>query len=465
MRGAESGTRPLTLTLSPADGGEGTGQKEAGSMLDSMKQLDYPSRRAFLEYAAASMLGVSVLPRGALWAAEDKKTGAKPQASAGGATHVIYLFMTGAMSHLDTFDVRGGRENEGQTKPIQTKVPGVTIGNWLPEMAKLADQLAIIRNLHTETADHENGRYLMRTSYKAIASIRHPGLGAWMMRLQGQRKNRTLPDNVLVNGDNRHPAAGFLEPSYTPVPIGDPNLGLQNTKQPEYLTSGSFQKRLDLIDKFDVAFREKYPQKQVEAYGEFYRQATALMDSDDLKAFDLKQEKQEDRDKYGMDKFGQGCLLARRLVENDVKFVEVTLDGWDMHTDIYDKVSGKVANLDKAVSALLSDLKSRGLLKKTLVVITTEFGRTPRINQNDGRDHHPGVFSSVLAGGPVKGGAVWGASDDNGHHPDDEGTTPADLNATIAHALGLPLDQEVYSKSGRPFKVAHDGKPVTKLFG
>jgi len=435
-------------------------------MLDVLKHLDYLSRRSFLEYAAASMLGVTVLPRGAVWAQDAKKTAAKPPASGGGgkAQHVIYLFMTGAMSHLDTFDVRG-RENEAQTRPIQTKVPGFTIGNWLPELAKLTDQFSVVRNLHTETADHDQGRYLMRTSYKAIASIRHPGLGAWMMKLQGIRKNRTLPDNVLVNGDNRHPGAGFLEPSYTPIPIQDPNLGLQNTRQPEYLTAGSFQTRLDLIDKFDAGFRQKYPQKQVEAYGEFYRQATALMNSSDLKAFDLNQEKKEDREKYGMDRFGQGCLLARRLVENDVKFIEVTLDGWDMHTNIYDNIGNKTANLDRAVSTLLRDLKDRGLLKKTLVVITTEFGRTPKISGNDGRDHHPGVFSSVIAGGPIKSGIPFGVSDKQGHSPDDEGTTPADFNATIAQALGLDIKEEIFSKSGRPFKVAHDGSPISKLLG
>jgi uncharacterized protein (DUF1501 family) len=166
-----------------------------------------------------------------------------------------------------------------------------------------------------------------------------------------------------------------------------------------------------------------------------------------------------------MDSFGQGCLLARRLVEHDVKFIEVTLGGWDMHTDIYDNIGNKAANLDRAVSTLLRDLKDRGLLKKTLVVVTTEFGRTPKISGNDGRDHHPGVFSSVLAGGPIKPGVAWGVSDKQGHGPDDEGTTPADFNATIAAALGLPLNQEVFSKSGRPFKVAHDGQPIKKLLG
>ncbi len=434
-------------------------------MFDTLKNLDITTRRLFLERAAKSLLGVSVLPALGSFAfgADDKKKPMPKLPGGGTASHVIYLFMTGAMSHLDTFDVVGGRENEGETKPVQTKVSGMTLGNWLPELAQHTNDLAIVRSLHTETADHEAGKYLMRTSYKEIASIRHPGLGAWMMKLNGIRTNRTLPDNVLIGGDNRHPGAGFMEPTYTPIPLGNPNDSLQNTKQPEYLNSGSFKARLDLVNKFDSGFRKKYPQKQVEAYTEFYKQAQALMGSADLKAFDLNLEKKEDRDKYGMDAFGQGCMLARRLVENDVKFVEVTFGNWDMHTDIYDKVGTNAGRMDHAVATLLGDLKSRGLLKSTLVVITSEFGRTPKINQNAGRDHHPGVFSGVLAGGGVKGGQVWGASDKDGHHPADEGVTVADFNATIAHALGLKLGEEIFSKSGRPFKVAHDGKPITKL--
>jgi hypothetical protein len=434
-------------------------------MFDLRQSLDDVSRRSFLEYTAASLLGVTVLPGAMALAQEGKKAAAGAGSGPGKAKHVIYLFMSGAMSHLDTFDCRGGRENEADTKPIQTKVSGITLGQWLPELAKQAEQFALVRNLHTETADHDGGRYLMRTSYKEIASIRHPGLGAWIMRLQGVRKNRSLPDNVVISGENRHPGAGFLEPIYTPIPIGDPNAGLQNTKQPEYLTGGTFQKRLELIDRFDANFRRKFPQKQVEAYSEFYKQAEALMGSEDLKAFDLNQEKAEVRDKYGTDRFGQGCLLARRLVENDVKFVEVTFGGWDMHTDIYDKVGNTAGTMDRAVAALLDDLKSKGLLDKTLVVVATEFGRTPKVNQNSGRDHHPGVFSGLLAGGGIKGGQVWGASDDQGHHPEDEGTTVADFNATIAQAMNLPLNEDVFSSSGRPFKVAHNGKPLTKLFG
>lgn len=450
-------------------------------MLSDLKSLDVASRRSFLEYAAKSMLGVTIVPglmnlRGAMTFAaddaaksKDSKPAKKPApvvARTASAKHVIFLYMNGAMTHLDTFDLKPGRETQGETKGINTNVSGMMFGERLPELAKLANHLAVIRSMHTETGDHEGGRYLLRTSYKEIASIRHPGMGAWALKVLG-RQNRTLPDNVLVGGEARHPGAGFLEPAFTPVPVGDPNAGLQNTTTPKYVTGESFEKRMQLIDKFDSGFRKKFPQKQVEAYGEFYRQADQLMHSDELKAFDLGQEKAEVRDKYGRDQFGQGCLLARRLVEHNVRYVEVSLGSWDMHTNIYDQngLPNRAATLDRAASVLIADLAAKGLLSKTLVVLGTEFGRTPKINQNAGRDHHPGAYSGFMAGGGIKGGRFYGTSDKDGHSVDQDGVTPADFNATIGHALGLPLEQEFFSPSGRPFKVAHDGKVLTKLFG
>ena len=436
---------------------------------------DFVSRRMFMEYAARTMLGVTILPVGIANAADDKAANKKDEkvssssansvAKEGSSKHVIFLYMNGAMTHLDTFDLTPGRETQGQTQGIATNVPGMQFGETLPELARLASEMAVIRSLHTETGDHEGGRYFMRTSYKEIASIRHPGMGAWALKILG-RQNRTLPDNVLIGGEARHPGAGFLEPAFTPVPVGDPNAGLQNTVTPKYLTDASFDKRMELINKFDSDFRKKYPQKQVDAYSDFYRQANQLIHSDELKAFDLNQEKPEIRDKYGRDQFGQGCLLARRLVEHNVRYIEISLGGWDMHTEIFsrDKLASRAAILDRSASVLIHDLKSKGLLKNTLVVLGTEFGRTPHINANGGRDHHPGVFSGFFAGGGIKGGQFYGTSDKNGYSPEEDDVHVADFNATIAHALGLPIQKEFFSKSGRPFKVAHDGKPLLKLF-
>jgi uncharacterized protein (DUF1501 family) len=222
---------------------------------------------------------------------------------------------------------------------------------------------------------------------------------------------------------------------------------------------------MELINLFDQKFRSKFKDKQVGAYTDLYAEATSLLTSGELKAFDLNQEKNEVRDRYGRDPFGQGCLLARRLIENNVRCVEVTCGGWDMHSAMQDaNALPKVAGiLDRAVGNLLEDLSASGLLQETIIVVATEFGRSPEINYNAGRDHHPAAFSAVLAGGAFKTGQFYGKSDAAGHSVQSDGVTPADLNATIAQALGLPLEQEIHSPTGRPFKVAHDGTPITAL--
>jgi len=419
--------------------------------------LDGISRRRLLEHAAHAALGVGVMSVSA--------TGAAAAAAAGkGQRRLIYLYMAGGMTHLDTFDVKPGAETQGQTGAISTSVPGIQLSQYLPTLASKMDRLAVIRSMTTQTADHEAAEYLMRTSYDAIATERHPSLGPWIQRLRG-RQNKSLPDTVLIGASPRHPAAGFLDPTFSPLPIGDPNRGLENTQSPAYLSEESFEKRVALIDGFDRKFREKYPLKQVHGYTDFYDEATTLLSSGELAAFDLNKEKNEDRERYGRDAFGQGCLLARRLIENNVQCVEVTLGGWDMHNTMWEQgtLPTRAGILDRAVGALMTDLESLGLLEETVIVVTTEFGRSPQINYNAGRDHHPAVFSALVAGGGIKGGQVYGSSDKRGHLVDEDGLAPADLNATVATALGLKLDEVIHSPTGRPFKVAHDGAPVKKL--
>lgn len=427
------------------------------TMTNPYNQLDSVSRRALLERAAKSAFGLSVLaPRLSAAAPGSSRT-------AGRAKQVIYLFMNGAMSHLDTFDLKPGREVQGETRGIATAAAGVRIGNHLPRLAKVMNHVVAVRSLYQETAAHRQGRYLMRTSYAEIASTRHPFLGAWAQKLDGKRL-KDLPDSVVIGNSSRHPGAGFMEPEFSPLPIGRASQGLKNTESPEYLKDAAFKKRLKLASQFDTAFQNKYRQKQVRAYNDFYEQATRLLASSELAAFDLKQEQDSVRDAYGDNPFGQGCLLARRLAENRVRFIEVASGKWDHHRDIYGSLPEQAAMLDQGLSALLGDLKQRGMLNETLVVLATEFGRSPKINQNAGRDHHPGAFSGLLAGGGVRGGRFYGTSDEDGHSADENRTSVADFNATIAHALGLPIDKEVHSAAGRPFKVAHDGSPITEIF-
>ena len=426
-------------------------------MREYLSQFDDLDRRQLLEWTAKSMLGVSLLP--ALGSAVAAAPG-----RGGKAKRLIYLYMTGAMSHLDTFDLKPGHENQGETRGIKTNVPGKQISQYLPTLATQFDKIVAIRSMNTETGAHEQGEYLMRTSYKQVATTRHPSMGPWIQKLKG-RRNKALPDTVTISPPARHPAAGFFDPTFSPLPIGDPNRGLENTTPPAYLMKGSFERRMTLINKFGKRFREKYKVKKVQAYTDFYSQAQSLQSSGLLKMFDLNEEKNADRDRYGRDLFGQGCLLARRLIESDIRCVEVAVGGWDMHRSIFTATAmpRRGGIMDQAVGNLLKDLKDRGLLDETLVVLTTEFGRTPVINQNGGRDHHPAAFSALLAGGGIKGGQFYGKSDAAGVNVDEHGVAPADLNATIASALGLPLDKVVHSPTGRPFKVAHDGEPITTL--
>jgi hypothetical protein len=424
-------------------------------MTQKQHWLDTLSRREAFGRIARATLGVGLMPSlsNHLEAADTTPARAK---------NIIYLMMQGAMSHLDTFDPKPGREEQGETKTIQTKTPGVVFGQHLEKLAGLSDRLAVVRSLSTETGAHEQGQYLMRTSYPMINSIRHPAFGAWAVHAMG-KSSQTLPSYVLVGNGNDHPGAGFLDPSLTPVPVADPMKGLENTTRPRYLSEENFDRRLKLADRIDRDFKQRYAGRQLDAYNQLYKDAVRLMGSVDLQAFDITQEKPAVRERYGDSKVGLGCLLARRLVESGVRCVEVEFGGWDMHRDVFEEMDEKGPQLDRAMGTLLEDLEQRGLLASTLVVLATEFGRTPRINENAGRDHHPGVFSCVLAGAGVQGAAVYGQSDAQGFRPDKDPVSVADFNTTIAAACGLPYDKEFHAPNGRPFKIGGGGKPITAV--
>jgi hypothetical protein len=418
-------------------------------------------RRSFMADAAASMLGVSFA--GAVGGGlASPSIAADTPLSQGKAKSVIYLYMSGAMSHLDTFDPKPGAKSQGETQPGKTRIPGIEISDKLPKLAYLMNEIAIVRSLTTLTGAHEQGNYLMHTSYKPLNSIRHPALGAWASHVLSKR-NASLPSNVLVGSSAGHPGAGFLPAAIAPVPVSNPAVGLENTQSPNYLTDDQFKKRMSLSNQFDHKFKSSYNSRLIEAYDQTYREAVKLMSSSELKVFDIKEEDEKVRALYGNDKLGQGCLLARRLVEAGVRFIEVEYGGWDHHNDIFNRLPTMVTNLDNALGALIRDLQSKGLLSQTLIVLATEFGRTPTINENAGRDHHPGVFSGLLCGAGVRGGVVYGRSDPLGNAPEEDSVYPEDFNATIAAAMGLPLEQEFIAPNGRPFKICDKGKPIAKL--
>ena len=320
-----------------------------------------------------------------------------------------------------------------------------------------------MNSLSSTAGAHAQGNYLMHTSYEQRATIKHPGIGAWALKFKG-KMNPNLPGSVFIGGNSRiNGGGGFFEPQYEPLAINDPAGGLKNSKL-RGMNQETFDDRLELASKFDQEFHERYDVKQVRAYTSMYDDAVRIMQSSDLQAFDLSQEDEMTRERYGNNAFGQGCLLARRLIEHDVRAVEVTYGGWDMHNNVFISAPERCGVLDQGMAALLKDLERRGKLEETVVVLTTEFGRTPRINQNAGRDHYPKAFSSVLAGGGFRGGIKYGKTDEGAENVIENVVKIPDFNATIAHALGLPIDQVLYRPSKRPFTVAHKGKPVLDLF-
>ncbi len=422
---------------------------------------DELSRRQFAARTASSLLGVGLLPQVFTSKASAAFEDSSPLKQVPTARNVIYLYMSGGQSHMDTWDPKVGVETAGPTKPIKTSADGVRISEYLPRTAQQMHHGTVINSLSSTQGAHEQGNYMMHTSYELRGTIRHPAMGAWLNVFQGGG-NSTLPNYVYVGNDSRHPGAGFFPAAQAPLFVSNPENGLKNIKNraPE----DQFMARMKLVDELDGEFRQTFPHRNVKAYSDMYDDAMAMMKSEDLKAFDLTEEPGDLRAAYGSDSFGQGCLLARRLVERGVRFVEVSLGGWDTHNANFVAVPERCETLDKGLSSLISDLHNRGLLDETLIVLTSEFGRTPDINQNAGRDHYPKAFSGVMFGGGVKGGFTYGKTDKEGREVIENKVKIQDFNASIAYALGLPLNQVVYSPSKRPFTIADKGAPLTELF-
>jgi len=430
-------------------------------------KADELGRRQFLINSAHTYLGVSVAPM--LGAGLTSSLGAQEAGGRKTAESVIFLNMGGGMSHLDTFDVKPkNKKVQGPVEAIGTN-GDFQISQYLPKTASVGDKMCVINSMTSRQGAHEQGQYLLHRSYAPRGTIVHPAIGAWVVRMKG-RKNTTLPGFVTANTSPAFSSPGFFGAEFGGVPLGKPGEGLKNSVRAGSVSEQDFKHRLAVADALNRQFTEKYNTPDVKAYDSLYDEAVKLMHSEDLEAFDIRAESSEMRKAYGRDRFGQGCLLARRLVESGVRFVEVSLGGWDTHYDNFTAVESRAAILDRSFAKLVSDLDERGLLETTLVVIGTEFGRTPNIvaEHSDGRDHHPSCFSCVLAGGGVKGGLRFGKSDKSGNKVADRPVTLQDLNATIAYSLGIDHTQVVSSPSGRPFRMAGAdaelGQPVKEIF-
>jgi hypothetical protein len=431
-----------------------------------MKPSNDLSRRALMTRMAQTCLGVGLLPSMEhLFSARALAAGAGAATAAQVPTarNVIFLYMNGGQSHLDTWDPKPDNKTVmGPAKAIKTRADGVQLGEYLPRTAKIMHQGCVINSMATSTGAHEQANYLMHTSYGMRSTIRHPGMGSWLSFFQGPG-NAALPPCVFIGNDSRHPGAGFMAKKHGPLMVNNPENGLQNVRPQKGVTDERFAFRRDMAQALDSEFHQSWNVPSVNAYADMYDDAIRLMKSEDLVAFDLTKEPETLRTAYGKETFGQGCLLARRLVEHGVRFVEVSLGSWDTHTANFITTPRLCETLDTALSTLVQDLDARGLLQHTLIVVTSEFGRTPKINQNQGRDHYP-VFSTALFGGGIKTGIKYGRTDKEGAQVEEGKVTPQDLNATIGYALGLPLDQVIFSATKRPFTLADKGQPLTQLF-
>lgn len=375
------------------------------------------------------------------------------------ARAVILLYMTGGPSQLDTFDPKPGIDGAGGLGAIDTAVPGLQLSELLPALAKRADRLAVLRSIVSNEGNHERARHLMHTGYAPAGGVEHPAFGAV---LASERSKGALPGYVSIAGPGA--GAGFLGAGHAPFVVGDPRQKVRNLTQPPFVDDAGFDRRVALWRSLEDGFAAQHAGTVVSNQRAVAERAIAMMKAAERVAFDLEQEPEPTRALYGDQRFGQGCLMARRLVEAGVPFVEVGLGNWDTHTDNVARVKPLCAELDRGMSALLDDLAQRGLLETTLIVWAGDFGRTPWLNAAGGRDHYPGVTPVVLAGGGIRGGQVIGATDPLGNEVIDRRLTVPDLFASVAHALGLDPDRVRTSRAGRPVKTVDNGAVIDGLF-
>lgn len=431
------------------------------------------SRRALLGASAATAAaGLFATPL-ARALAEEGGPVARGVAQRGRARQVVLLFMVGGPSQFETFDPKPGTATGGPTTTIPTAVPGVHVAASLPELARRMDRIALVRSMTSREGNHDRARYLMHTGYPPTPTVTHAALGA-LLSLEKGPGDAALPSYVAINGPGARP--GYAGVAHAPFSVqvrgadGRARAGatargpVANLAAPAGVDARRRDRRLDLLAALNADFAAGRDPQVTEAQAAMFDRARRLMDSPKNSAFDLAPEPAATHDRYGRGAFGQGCLMARRLIEEGVTCVEVMMGGWDTHQDNFSRVKELNAELDRAAAALLDDLAASGKLDETLVVWLGDFGRTPRIDSVDGRGHYPQAWSLWLAGGGVQGGRVIGATDAAGEQVKERPVTVPDLFASIAHATGLDAEK-VYYSNGRPnFLVDKEGRVVRELF-
>ena len=374
----------------------------------------------------------------------------------------ILLWMQGGPSQFETFAPLPGHSNGGETEAIDTAVPGIQIAKNLPETAKVMDEICLIRSMTSKEGSHPRATYLLHTGYLPTASVKYPTLGSIVAQQNGDPEF-DLPSFVRVGARGRGaPGGGFLGVEYDPFKITDARRAPDNTT----VTTGEkrYRRRLGLLDKLETEYEQTGGRKVVGNHRKLYGKASKMVLSPQMNTFDIQREPEKVRQAYGDSPFAAGCLMARRLVESGVTFVEVNAGNWDTHQDNFERTTELCNQIDQPYAQLIRDLRQRGRLDKTLIVWMGEFGRTPRINPRGGRDHYPRAFAASLAGGGVKGGQVIGTTDPGGVSVTNRPVSVADMFRTICHSLQIDADKENMSGIGRPIRIVDGGEIVTEAF-
>lgn len=411
------------------------------------------SRRAFMGTGAgsvAAMLFSNYFRLTSVLSAQDKTT----MARAAKAKACIVLWMGGGPSHIDTWDPKPGQDTGGPTKSIETSARDVLVSENFPNVAKVMNKVSLVRSMTHPEGDHQRATFYMQTGHKLTSAIDYPGVGAIVSFETA--KDLDMPNYVTING-NGH-GSGFLGVEHFPYLVNNPKTALQELEQ-----TAKGVGRASLLEDLNEDFDKQHASENNEKRKGFYEKIKKLIDSPFKKAIDLSKEKPELVKDYGDNNFGNGCLLARRLVETGVKFVQITMGGWDTHQNNFDSVAQRCKQVDPAMAALIKDLDQKGLLDSTLILWAGEFGRTPKINGNNGRDHYPKAFSVAMAGGGVQGGRVVGATDSKGGTVVKDPTSVSDLLATLYGQFGIDLTKKYYTNKTGVVKITDGGNVVKGL--
>ncbi len=415
---------------------------------------DTINRRSLLKTAGAASLATFLgMPVRELIAAAPK---------AATAEHVILFWNGGGMSHIDTWDPKPGRPTAGPFSPIKTSASGVEISEIFPKLAKQMHHASLIRSIAGTNGDHGRATYELQTSYQMTGnSTVHPGLGSIVTSQRDSLGD--LPAFVSIGG--RAPKAGYLGQACEAYYVGRPGERDPYLTFPDGISQVQGNKRLDILAKMNLKKTKQLSSHEMKAAEVALNDAVDLMKSPALAAFELEKEDPKTLARYGETEFGRAALLSKKLVETGVRFVQVNRGGFDNHMNIADAMTNHGATMDPALASLIEDLSVTGMIDKTLVVVLSEFGRTPRVNDNAGRDHWAKVFSCFMAGGGIKGGTVIGSSDTDGAMPDERPVEVSDLHATVLHAMGINPAHEITTPQGRPMTlVRKEAKPVAELF-